>query len=160
SETPAGDDGVQAKSIAEQQTEELRIPTEEKEDATTAWQRQEEQKAWEESERQRRQDLFVAYQKAEAEKRQTEEDRKRKEAAKKKRKSDPDDDDDDGRIPLWKKGAVGAAALIVAYFVVSFVWGIIATQRAMMKPETVAVTGRVMSRGRPVEAVVRFYPQQ
>lgn len=126
-------------------------------------QREAEQMAREEAESNRRRQLVEEFRKAEAERLKAEEERKKREAAaRKNKKAERDYDDDDG-MAKWKKGILIAASLFVAYWVTSWGWGFISIQRSTMKPEPIAVSGKVLSDvdGQPLEDVmVRFYPQQ
>src|SRR5207302_24888 len=77
-----------------------------------------ERKAKEQAAIARRARLYEEIRKAEAEKAaKADEERKKKEAGKKKkRKEEPDEVRNDGRLPMWKKGAMMAAALFLLYW--------------------------------------------
>jgi len=111
----------------------------------TAEYSEEERKAREAAEQANRARLVEDFRRAEAERKKTEKEtaKKAKQAAKNAKKRQADDDDDDS-LPKWKKGVLVAASVFALYWMTTTAWGFIAGRARMSKPNTVAVSGKVV----------------
>lgn len=74
---------------------------------------------------------------------------------------DDDDHDDDGRMPLWKRGALAVAGLLLFYLMGSAAWGFFVNSGRTSAPTTYPVSGQVIfANGQPLPGgMLRLHPK-